>query len=392
MKRNPIAFLSVAVGFFALYALTAQRGLGWGDSGEFHYRILSDAAGAFSGCESFATAHPLYVALAKALCSTPFQVTLLSSFFGALAVCGFLLCSRNLALTVAFGVAHAVWWLSCVAEVYTMSLCFLALETWCMLRYRGDRRSGWLILLFFLNGFHLELHNLALLSLPVYAALLLLHRRTTRSVPWLGTLVAAACAWALGAAFWLQALWTRGAADVLVGGYGGEVCGLLPKNGVVTAFNLALTSLSFFAPLAVLWWNRRNRDVRPAGDAPTLGWPVVALFVLHFLFFVRYFIVSQYTFALPSVFFAYLLVSRFRIGRERALALVAMQVLLPVLAYHVLSSVKVPAWRSSHPYRDEAAYFAFPWKFNDDSADRCAAQFEGAWKGYWDCSGKERGL
>ena len=36
-------FLSLACGFFALYALTAQRGLGWGDSAEFQDWVLNHA-------------------------------------------------------------------------------------------------------------------------------------------------------------------------------------------------------------------------------------------------------------------------------------------------------------------------------------------------------------
>ena len=109
MRRTFVTVLLVAVGFFALYALTAQRGLGWGDSGEFHYRILQCADGLLGRCASFATAHPPSVALARPVCSTRHQVTLISSFFGALAVSDFLLRSRNVALTVVFGMSHALW-------------------------------------------------------------------------------------------------------------------------------------------------------------------------------------------------------------------------------------------------------------------------------------------
>ena len=392
MKRNLIAFVLIAMGFFALYALTAQRGLGWGDSGEFQYRVLH-CTGVLSGCDSFATAHPLYVALAKAVCRTPFHITLLSAFFGALAVAGFHLCSRNLGMTVAFGLAHAMWWMSCVAEVYTMSLAFMAFETFFLLQYLRKRTFGWLVALVFLNGLHCTLHNLALLSLGVYAAVLLLRRREVGFAAWTVETLAAIGAWMAGASFWLHAALTRGVADVLVGGYGKQALGFLPANTTVTAFNLALSAMSFFAPLAVWWWSRHPRKGHPpVGAGPSLGWPVTALLVLHFVFFVRYFIVSQFTFVLPSVFFAYLLASRFALGRERAIPLAVLQVLIPLMACQLLQMVPVPSWRSGHKYRNEATYFALPWKFNDDSADRCAAEVEGPWKGYWDCSGKEKGL
>lgn len=377
MKRNLIAFALIVMGFFALYALTAQRGLGWGDSGEFQYRILHGAAGLVSDCDSFATAHPLYVALAKGICSTPYQVTLLSCFFGALALGGFFLCSRNIALSVVLGLAHGLWWLSCVAEVYTMSLTFVAFETFCLLRYLKVRRAGWLVALFLINGLHLELHNLALLALPVYAAVLI------REAKVIGPL--RAClplpAWCLGASFWLQALVTRGAHDVLVGSYGSLTFGLLPANWTIAAFNLALAAMSFFAPVALWWWNRkagRRIDFRSQ-------WPIVALFAVNVLFFVRYFIISQFTFVLPSVFFAYLLVSSLELKRNRAIPLAVLQVLLPLMACEILAQVPRPTFYASHKYRNDAKYFALPWKFNDDSADRYAAELGGVWNGYPDC-------
>ena len=62
-----LRFAALVAAFFALYALTAQRGVGWGDSGEFQHRILDLPDGILGGCESFAVAHPLYVALGKLL-------------------------------------------------------------------------------------------------------------------------------------------------------------------------------------------------------------------------------------------------------------------------------------------------------------------------------------
>ena len=199
MRRTFVTVLLVAVGFFALYALTAQRGLGWGDSGEFHYRILQCADGLLGRCDSYATAQPPYVALARLVCSTPYQVTLISSFFGALAVSGFLLCSRNVALTVVFGLSHALWWLSCVAEVYTMSLTCVAFETLFLMRFLYSRKVGWLAALALLNGLHLELHNLALLAVPVYAVAVGVVLRPVGARRLVASLGLAAVAWAAGA-------------------------------------------------------------------------------------------------------------------------------------------------------------------------------------------------
>lgn len=393
-KRTSSRFLVLALGFFALYALTAQRGLGWGDSGEFHYRILRCADGLLGGCDSFATAHPLYAAIARSLCSTPYQVTLISSLFGAFAVAGFWLCSRNLALAVAFGLSHALWWLSCVAEVYTMSLTFVAFETLFLMRFLASRRLGWLVALAALNGVHVELHNFALLPLPVYLLAAAASLRGAGAGRIAVSFGLSAAAWAAGASFWLWALATRGLRDVLVGSYGGEAFGLLPSNWTVAGFNLALSGLSFVAPLALAWRAARAGASRPSSPRPSAAGPadscLKALLAVHAIFFVRYFIVSQFTFVLPTAFFAYLLVARVRLGRGRALALAAMQLLLPLVAWQLLASLPVPAWRPRHKYRDEARYFALPWKCGDDSADRCAAEVEGPWDGYPDCGGKAR--
>ena len=36
----------------------------------------------------------------------------------------------------------------------------------------------------------------------------------------------------------------------------------------------------------------------------------------------------------------------------------------------------------SYKYRDDATYFAHPWKCNEDSAARYAAECGGTWTGY----------
>lgn len=388
MRRKDVLFAALLfVGFFALYALTAQRGLGWGDSGEFQYRVLVCKDGLLGGCDSFATAHPLYVALARFVCATPWHVTLVSSFFGALALVGFWLCSRQKAWTVILGLSHALWWLSCVAEVYTMSLAFLAFETFFLLKFLASRRAVWILALALLNGLHLEVHNFALLAAPVYLAAFFYVLRPQGVGRTLRAFVACAVLWAVGAAFWLYALAVRGPRDVLVGSYGGKAFGLLPSNWTATGFNLALTALSFVVVALALFISRKSLP-RLFGDAnravaDKFLW---GLFVLHGLFFVRYFVIDQFTFVLPTLFFATLLVSRVELKSNRAGAFLAMQLLLPLLACQLLSSVAVPSWRARHKYRNEAQYFAWPWKCQDDSADRYAKEIGKPWNGYPDCN------
>ena len=373
MRRPSDRIVAAALftAFFALYAFTAQRGFGWGDSGEFQHWILDGKD--ISSSAGFSNLHPLYLVVARAFASSPFGVTLVSSFFGALAVAGFFFLSRNLAVAVLFGLSHAVWWLSCVAEVYTMSLAFIVFETYFLLKWRETGRLAPLVALAALNGLHLELHNLALLSLPVYAFAFFAR---ARSEGWKTSCLkglAAFAAWAVAASYWLAALFMRGPADVLVGNYGGEVAGLLPARWPVAFFNWALAAMSFAPAAMVLFLSRRARkDVL-----------LVSLFAVHFAFWARYFIISQFTFVLPSLFFAYLAASAAKIRLSRAFAVAAIELALPVAAYLALSRVGFPSWYWSHPHRDDAAYFALPWKHNDDSADRCASEQSGPWDGYW---------
>ena len=103
MRRPSDRIVAAALftAFFALYAFTAQRGFGWGDSGEFQHWILDGKD--ISSSAGFSNLHPLYLVVARAFASSPFGVTLVSSFFGALAVAGFFFLSRNLAVAVLFG-------------------------------------------------------------------------------------------------------------------------------------------------------------------------------------------------------------------------------------------------------------------------------------------------
>lgn len=367
--RSSAAVFFVLFGaFFALYASTAQRGLGWADSGEFQHWAL-DCTSLLCGA-SFSNAHPLYVALARFTADTPYGVTLVSSFFGALSVAGFSLCSRNPALSVLFGFSQMLWRLSCLAEVQTMSLAFTVFGVAAFQKWIVTRRNGWFVLVAFLAGLHLECHNFALLLLPVYGIAALLFR-----LPVKGYFLSAA-AFAAGAAGWIYAIFTRGLQDVFVGRYGAVVSGFLPQDLLSTAFNAALASLSFAVPVGVALFRVR-------GTIKSNPWWLWGFFGINFLFFVRYFVPDQATFLLPTLFFLYLLLAKVRLSVRTTLALTAVQVLLPVCLYGVLSAMPVPEGRTRlHPHRNEASYFALPWKFHDDSADRCAKEDGGVWNGY----------
>lgn len=371
MRRALLTALSVFAGFFALYALTAQRGFGWGDSGEFQDWVLRHAT--FICGPQFSNAHPFYVAFCRAVARTPFAVTLVSSFFGALSVGGLYLCTRRVALAVLFGLSQMLWWLSAVAEVQTMSLALTAVETALLIslteaRATTEARTARanavrLFVLAVVSGLHLGVHNFAVLSWPVlvYLPVVLVRRGVCRA----GGAACALVGWLLGASVWLYHLVVRGPRDVLVGSYGAKAIGILPADGLQTAFNFALASLSFFVPLALAWWNRRTLRTlfAPARLSEGADGFLLALFVVNFLFFVRYFVPDQSQFLLPTLFYAYVLLRRVGPSVNRTVALAVLQVLLPLFFYFIVSQLPVPSERRErHPGRDEARYFCLPWK------------------------------
>ena len=361
MKRDAARFLCLLLGFFVLYALTAQRGLGWSgsDSAEFQDWILHRSE-LICG-PHFSNAHPFYVVFCRMVASTPTAVTLVSSFFGALAVGGFFLCTKRAGLAVLFGLSHMLWWNSALAEVQTMNLAFTAFETWLVLSaLRSEtHRIALLSAAALLAGLHLGVHNFALLALPAYGCVLgwsaLEAFRRKSPLRAVGSVLLPLLAWGVGASFWLYAIATRGLSDVLTGAYGSRVAGVLPTNWTLTGFNLALAAMSFFVPAVLFWWSRKDAFRQ-------MNRFVLVLFAVNFVFFIRYFVPDQATFLLPTLFFAYLLLPQFELKSNRLIALGALQLLLPVMAYTVLSSLPLPSWKTRHEGRNDAAYFALPWK------------------------------
>ena len=364
MKRRLLETLLLFAAFFALYALTAQRGTGWGDSAEFQDWVLNHSE--FVCGPQFSNAHPLYVAFCRVVATgSPYGVTLVSSFFGAFAVVGLCLCTRRPALAILFGLSQMPWWLSCVAEVQTMSLAMTAFETWLVatglaLVRDGSAKSGAarLCAAALLSGVHLSVHNFALLALPVYAVL------AARALPVAALFAAAAC-WAAGASVWLYNAFVRGLGDVLFGAYGGKVFGLLPGNWTETGFNFFIAALSFVVPVALAWWNARSSGLKAVlrrGIASDHAW-ILALFAVNLVFWIRYFVPDQSQFLLPTLFYSYVLLKDVAISRNRLVALALMQVVLPVFAYSAVSQLPVPEERRGlHDGRDDARYFTIPWR------------------------------
>lgn len=402
--------------FLVIYALTAQRGVAWQDSGIYQWRILYRD---FVGVNDLSSAHPGYILLTRFLCGLmsaymdvdlPFAVNLCSALWMGLALCVFQRIVFSLTrsdfasilATLTFGGAHMVWWLATITEIYPLSLFLLACETLCAVSVLQSKKLGWAFLLLpFFAGLGFAVHNLALLSLPsvvavmVYAGFIRDSGRGDGSKMYgffdtVEFLLKYILVWCCGASPVLVLICREylGGTPIgivilrtLFGAYGDEVMGLSGVSWKLTMVNLAIASISFLMPAWIIF----ALDLRKAFAAFRFGWRkridvvyIFALFVIHAIFFVRYRIADQALFLLPTLFFATLLASlRFEsICRKRLVVAltVASAVLVPVIINGILHigpiESKILAGRGRLlPYRDELRYWAIPWKHNEYSAE-----------------------
>lgn len=343
-------------GLSLLYALTAQRGAAWQDSGVYQLRSLAcDLLGAHGG----ACAHPLYILLSHLATRLfgLFGCALVSALPMALAatLLGIILEQlgkprRTATLaSLLFASAHLPWWLATIPESYPLWLGLFAVQT--LAAAQGRWPLAW-----FLAGISLGVHNLTLLTLP---ALLL---AAPRSAPFLlpGALplylFARANAIPLG--------------DLLVGSYGSQVCGLIPQNTTLWIANLALFSLSLANPL---WLAILRPRLRPRSN-PFDRYLLAAL-AFTSLFFVRYGVSDQFMFGLPTLWILALLAGlgmptfdRLRL-LPHALVL-TLAVAIPLSALAILDG---HLRRPRHlPFRNEARYWLLPWKHDEASAETFA--------------------
>ena len=384
-----------------LYASTALQGVGWQDTGEYHYRIVTADYHWYSG---IARAHPLYILMARGFVwlfpeQTSFWAANLFSGLG-LACALTLLGAVVMRLTGSFRAAtvaisflcfsHMAWWLGTVAEVYTWSLAFVLAEVYCLLRYMEQRTGGWVVLLFAVNGLHLSLHNAALLGLPVYGFVLVQEVRQRQG--WRAWRLVAGCLGVAGIGAGLivgqaiERMW-EGAGfgatlqSVLFGdGYSQQVLGAGEWNRKRWLANLALASVSLLNPC---WWFAW-RGVRSPGEQEgrRFRYGLLALTLLHGIFWVRYCVPDQATFVLPTLgllsLWIGLGVAQTRMSRRVCVLVVMAGVCCAVMGPPALLSVArqmhVTVQRArTLPYRDEMRYWLVPWKQGEDSAARFAA-------------------
>lgn len=397
---------AVFLTFLTLYAVTAQRGVSWQDSGIFQHRVLT---GTFTplGGGGLAVVHPWYLTFARMFClffPAPLRLYAVNLFSGvglavAVSLLAMLVCrltrqrAAAVVAAVTLGLAQMAWWLATIAEVYTWSLAFLFAELLCLLQVcevvRLGRWTAWWCALLAVNGVHASLHNVALLNLPVYAVLWVfqIRQRPWRARRLIGFACGCALSWTVGAAelisIFIKDLQESQSilasmSSLLVGStYGGAVLGNTPGNVRLALQNLALSGCSFLTPcwlLALGAVRARARDPRRV-----FTWATLALTLIHAFFWVRYFVPDQATFMLPTLGLCSVWVG---IGSESFLerggrrcrlmtllvAGLACQILLPPALAQVAR--RYVSRSRQLPFRDEARYWLVPWKHDETSAQQ----------------------
>lgn len=389
----------VASAGFLLYALTAQQGVGWQDSGMLQFRIVT---GDYSGNLGLALSHPLYIAIARLFLLLPFgsEWLRLSMCSGAgmavtlanVAILGWMLTGRNWIGIITAGmlaVMHTPWWLSTITEVYTWNTALFSAELIALilcLRRPSLYKVG---ALFLITGFNISVHNLALLSLPVYGIVVLILMGRRSLPPAALAIACAACLCGAAPLAWLvlqEALQTgdiqAAVASMLFSRYAGQVFNASVSWNLM-GVNTALSSLNFLHAgwfLGIVGWIQMRTTI-----GKQITWPLFALLGLHGIFFLRYSVPDQFTFILPSLvlFSLGIAVGIDALSRRTAAwmnAVVAgclLSIAVMPLTYAVLpvalNKLNISVSRERVlPFRDEMRYWIVPWKHTEDSAERFA--------------------
>ena len=385
-----------------LYALTAQRGAQWQDSG---MHILRAVTGDLYGAHGLALVHPLHHWLARLAClidfvEPSFAITLISSAAGAVAVANTFGCvltlsgNRRAALFAAcsLAVAHTFWQSATLTETYTLAAALFSAECWCLVVFAMTHRRAAILAALLLNGLGVANHLLAGLNTPILLAVMLhavYTRRTSRRVA-----VGGAGLWLLGSLpYTALILMTMLRSVDLTGTLHSALFGnsfadavlntSLSSRGLLMMIGFVLLSFpNALLPLATCGLIRARRFGLPVVAARALS---IAL-VFQVLFAIRYDVVDQHmlfvlAYVLAAIFggIGYAVVERRSRKRSRLLAVAilslgatpALYAVTPYVArqFDLLRSVA-----RYEPYRDNYIYVLTPWSVIERSAETMSRQ------------------
>lgn len=390
---NPLLVWIIAFGIAAaLYLLTSAPGLIWGDSGNAQLRVL---LGHFFDRSDYSRSHITFYIICRGLSrlgADPARTaTTVSALAGAVTV-------ANTALLMAFFTkrrtaiicgatllmcSHALWHLSTVAEVNTLSTALLSLELVLVVGFLRRRRGGLLAAALLVNGLGLATHNMSLLMWPAYFVLVVCASRARSPIPW-RTLALSGGAFVVGASplIALFVFLVRQDGDpahvfgeMLTGRYAVHVYNstvplrLLLKTAAYTLYSFPSPLVALSVVGAVVFW----RTV----DRATVWFFAAALFV-YAVFAIRYNVPDQHVFLLHSYIFLAVLTA---MGVDwlcakrasKALTAILIAIALPApLIYAVTPTLLRQRFaevskkflpKRELPFRDNARWFLQPWHF-----------------------------
>jgi len=387
-----------------LYAATANRGAQWQDSGEHIWRIVS---GQVLNTRGLALSHPLHyylgrLAIAPGLLAPAFAITLISAVAGALAVantygCTLTLTRRPAAAAFAacsLAVAHTVWQLATITETYTLGIALLSGELWAMLLLARTGQARFMVLMLLCNGLGIANHMQAALTTPVVIAVAWhawSHKKIAPKHVCLGVML-----WLIGtlpySVLVVQQMVQSGdviatLSSALFGRtYGPAVLNAAPtsRNLAVTLGFVALNFPSLLVPLAVVglrgvWRDRHSTFTNRA---------LLAALLIHALFAVRYKVVDQHTFFLPTYTLLCILggagmasvlhTAKHTTRRWVVAATVSLLFTTPLVylaAPAVAKQLDLLKNIERHkPYRDDYVYLFTPWSIVETSAEQMSRE------------------
>ena len=365
----------------ALYGFTAQKGVAWQDSGTYQWRVVT---GDYQGNIGLASAHPLYIATGRLFLLIPIgdkatRLNMLSviSMSLVLAFLGTFSARITSKLWIGFFTAlifsqmHTVWWLATIAESYSLYAVFFIVELWVFVEFLKRSNPKLLMLLFLINGLSLNVHNFALVSLPVYVGMLVFFVMKKKiSAKYLFFSAVAFC---VGASIYLYLIFnlvckgesfTFAVSSALFGDFSEAVLNV--KTGwsffKVNAALASLNFISFVAPFAIVGWVNMRREL----DG-TSTFFVGGLTFLHFIFVARYAIPDQFMFLLPSLLLIMLAASLgmktlCEFNKKRFVVVAAIvSCATPLIIYvnflSILSFFEITVTRkTTRPFRNEVRY------------------------------------
>lgn len=390
-------YLAVLAICGALYALTAQRGPAWQDSGIFQIRILDFDLFGWLG---LALSHPLLIVLGKAFSYLPWgplawRINLVSAISGAVAAANVALLVRGLCPRPAaaawigagfFALAHATWWLATICESQLVLAALLTLHWNLLLSLLRRPSPGIAAMAALTAGLALTAHDMALLAAPGLAGLVV-WLWVRRRLGGLGVALAAV-GYLAGASGYLLMV----AHEASLHGLGPAVRSALfgnawqaPVLGAsvrATGMGVLYVLLDFpnlALPLAVFGILAARRLLPKGG-----GWLGVYLLGVYLAFPIRYSVPDQFMFFVPFCALVSVLAGLGAggltfMGRRWIVPAAAVSLLLTPAIY----AVGPAAWKGLHlpspgrqdlAYRDTVRYWLSPWKFNEDSAGRFVRQ------------------